>query len=131
MNVVKKEKEEILNNPFVALISLTLITLPLTYKYNSISLILLVVFSLYQLRKKQYYFQKNLILPVLLYVLMALSLFWTIDSKETTKALLKELSLVLIPLCFFLNRPLLDDEKNKVIQYFSYFFFLNKKNLFL
>ncbi len=122
-NVVKKEKEEILNNPFVAFISLTLITLPLPYKYNSISLILLVVFSLYQLRKKQFYFQKNLILPILLYGLMALSLFWTIDSKETTKALLKELSLVLIPLCFFLNPPPLDNDKNKVIQYFSYFFF--------
>lgn len=122
-NVVKKEKEEIQNNPFIALVALALITLPLPYKYNSISIILLVAFSLFQLRKKQFYFQKNLILPVLLYGLMALSLLWTIDCKITTKALLKELSLVLIPLCFFLNPVLLVKEKNKVLKYFSYFFF--------
>jgi len=122
-NVLQKEKEELQNNPFVALIALTLITLPLQYKYNSIAIILLVAFSLYQLLKKQFYYQRNLILPVLLYGLMALSLLWTIDNKETTKALLKELSLVLIPLCFFLNPPLLEKEKNKVIHYFSYAFF--------
>ena len=122
-SVVSKEKEEIRNNPFVAFIVLTLITLPLTYKYNSISVILLAAFSLFQVTKKQFYFQKQLILPVLLYGLMGLSLLWTIDCKETTKALLKELAFVLIPLCFFLNPPLLEKEKNKVFQYFSYFFF--------
>lgn len=122
-NVVRKEKEELQNNPFIALIALSLISLPLPYKYNSISLIFLVVFSLFQLRKKQFYFQKNLILLVLLYGLMALSLLWTIDSGLTTKALLKELSLVLIPFCFFLNPPLLEKEKDKVMHYFSYFFF--------
>jgi O-antigen ligase len=122
-NVVRREKEEIQNNPFVALIALTLITLPLPYKYNSISLILAVAFSLYQLRKKQFYFRKNLIVPVLLYGLMALSLLWTIDSRITTQALLKELSLVLIPFCFFLNPPLLEKETNKVMRYFSYSFF--------
>ena len=122
-NVVRKEKEEIRNNPFIACIALALITLPLTYKYNSISVILLISFSLFQITKKQFYFQKNLLLPVLLYGLMALSLLWTIDCKETAKALLKELSFVLIPFCFFLNPPLIESEKNKVIQYFSYFSF--------
>jgi len=122
-NVVSKEKEELQNNPFVAFIALALITLPLTYKYNSISIILLAAFSLFQLRKKQFYFQKHLLIPILLYGLMALSLLWTIDSKETTKALLKELSLLLIPICFFLNPPVLEKEKHTVIRYFSYSLF--------
>ncbi len=84
---------------------------------------LLTAFSLFQLKNKKFYFQKELFLLVLLYVFMALSLIWTIDTKLTTSALLKGLSFLLIPLCFFLNPPLSQENKSKIINYYSYAFF--------
>lgn len=122
-NALLKAKEEVKNNPFVALVTLTIITVPLHYRYSSIAIMLLTAFSLFQLKNKKFYFQKELFLLVLLYVLMALSLIWTIDTKLTTSALLKGLSFLLIPLCFFLNPPLSQDHKSKIINYYSYAFF--------
>lgn len=84
---------------------------------------LLTAFSLFQLKNKKLYFQKELFLLVLLYLLMVSSLTWTIDTKLTASALVKGLSFVLIPLCFFLHPPLSEEAKNKVINYYSYAFF--------
>lgn len=84
---------------------------------------LLTAYSLFQLKNKKFYFQKELFLFVLLYVLMLFSLTWTIDTKLTTSALLKGLSFFLIPFCFFLNPPLSEEGKNKIIKYYSYAFF--------
>ena len=54
---------------------------------------------------------------------MVFSLFWTIDFEVSTKALMKELALLLIPICFFLNPPLQQQEKDKIFTYFAYSFF--------
>lgn len=122
-SAVQKAKEELNNNTFAILLTLAIITIPLHYRYSNIAIILLMVFSLSRLKDKTFYFQKALIFPVLLYLLMVLSLMWSIDVKSTTSALSKELSLLLIPLSFFLNPPLSDEGKNKVLQYYSYAFF--------
>lgn len=121
--MLQKAKEEVKNNPFVVLVTFAIITIPLHYRYSSIAIILLTAFSLFQLKNKKVYFQKELFLLVLLYALMLLSLTWTIDTKLTTSALLKGLSFLLIPLCFFLNPPLSQENKNKIINYYSYTFF--------
>lgn len=94
------------------------------YRYSNIAIILLTAFSLFQLRKKAFYFQKALVLPVLLYFLMVLSLIWTIDVKLTASAISKGLALLLIPICFFLNPPLSEGQKDKIIRYYSYAFFI-------
>lgn len=122
-NVVQKAKKEVKNNPLVVLIALALITIPMHYRYSNIAIILLTAFSLFQLKNKTFYFQKALILPVLMYVLMVLSLIWTIDVKLTVSALSKGLAFVLIPVCFFLNPPLSEEQKDKIIRYYSYAFF--------
>ena len=122
-NVLLKAKEEVKNNPFVVLVTLAIITIPLHYRYSSIAIMLLTAFSLFQLKNKKFYFQKKLFLLVLLYVLMVLSLTWTIDTKLTTSALLKGLSFLLIPFCFFLNPPLSEENKDSIIKYYSYAFF--------
>lgn len=122
-NVLLKAKEEVKNNPFVVLVTLAIITIPLHYRYSSIAIMLLAAFSLFQLKNKKFYFQKEFFLLVLLYALMALSLTWTIDSKLTSSALVKGLSFLLIPLCFFLNPPPSEENKNSIIKYYSYAFF--------
>jgi O-antigen ligase len=121
-NALPKAKKEVKNNPFVVLVTLAIITIPLHYRYSSIAIMLLTAFSLFQLKNKKFYFQKELVLPVLLYVLMVVSLAWTIDLKLTTSAIVKELSFLLIPICFFLNPPLSEEGKNKIISYYSYAF---------
>ena len=102
-NALLRVKNEALNNPFEFLLTLVLLTIPLHYRYNSSAVILLCAFSVYQLKFKKYYLTKQLLFPVALYLLMLLSLVWTIDFDLTFQALLKEITLILIPLCFFLN----------------------------
>lgn len=113
----QKERE---NNLFVVLISLVLITIPLPYGINSTAIITFAFFSLLEfLYSRKIYLNKNLLLPIVLYLLMLLSLFWTIDLKTTNEALVKELSLLGVPICFlFLNFK--DEIKSKVMAVFSY-----------
>lgn len=120
---MQKEKKEIQNNPFLFLITLVLITIPLHYRYSNIAIILLSLYSIYKFNKRQFQIQKALVLPILLYLLMVISLLWTIDFQATSRALLKGLSLFLIPVCFFINPPLTNEERNKIVCYFSYAIF--------
>ena len=64
--------------------------------------------------------QKELIFPILLYVLMVISYFWSIDSKETLSALSKEVPLLLIPLGFLIFKTNTPEQKRKIIEYYSY-----------
>ncbi len=112
-----------LSNPLVGLIALVLITIPLHYRYSNISIMLLVTYSLVKFKPRNFTFQKALILPILLYGLMALSLFWSIDYKESEHALSKELAFIILPLCFLVNPLLTKLEKDKILSYFSYAYF--------
>jgi O-antigen ligase len=116
-NVWLKERE---NNLFVVLISLVLITIPLPYIYNSIATITLAFFAVLELLyNKKINSNNNLIYPILLFVLMVASLLWTIDFQLTKEALVKELSLFGIPICFlFLNFK--EEIKLKVMAIYSY-----------
>ena len=51
-------------------------------------------------------------------------MLWTINFKSSSQALIKEISLLLIPLSFFLNPVLLKEEKDKIIKYYSYSIFV-------
>ncbi len=115
-------QEERKNNLFILLAALVLITIPLPYIFNSIAVVVFVLFSILSARNYKFNFQRILIYPITLYILMALSIIWTIDFKITLEALSKELSLLLIPLCFFIiqfNKA----EKLKILSYFSHAIF--------
>lgn len=84
---------------------------------------LLVVYSLVKFHPRQFTFQKALILPIFLFVLMALSLLWSIDYKESLQALSKEIAFIVLPLCFLFNPLLTKAEKDKILCYFSYAYF--------
>lgn len=58
--------------------------------------------------------------PVLLFVLMTLSYFWSIDKAATLKALPKEIILLILPLAFMLLPTFSLSQKNKIIHYYSY-----------
>jgi O-antigen ligase len=90
----------------VFLLSLVVITIPIGNGYNSISVIFFVLLSVLAVRRQDVSFKPMLIWPVLLFLLMLLSVSWSIDRVASIKALGKEASLIFIPVAFFLNRRL-------------------------
>ena len=90
----------------VFLLSLVVITIPMGNVYNSISIIFFVLLSVLSVRRQDISFRPVLLLPALLFLLMAASVIWSADCMTSVKALGKEAALIFIPLAFFLNRKL-------------------------
>ena len=86
-------------SPPLLLLFVVLLTIPLSYAINSIAMGLFSVVTLFYFKKSNFKLDKNLILLVFLYLLMALSLLWTADLNASTTALSKE-----IPLLIFAKR---------------------------
>lgn len=103
----------------VFFISAVLITLPLGYAYNSIVLILFVLYSLLSAKKGNVHISKMLLLPMFLYGFMVLSLLWSIDIESTLKALSKEAALLFVPLAFFFNRRFIRMGRCAILKNFS------------
>jgi len=105
--------------PFIFFISAVLITLPLGYAYNSIAIVLFVLYSLLSAKKENISINTMLLLPLLFFGLMVLSLAWSIDFRSTLKALSKEASLLFIPLAFCFNRRYIKMGVCSVLKNFS------------
>jgi len=81
---------------------------------------LFLVVAIFNFKKTNVSRQFNLILPMALYVLMALSYFWSIDKESTVSALSKEIPLLLIPLAFLIIKDFSASQKLRIIEYYSY-----------
>ena len=112
-------KENKVNASFIPTI-LLLVTIPLSYAINNIALGLFVLFAILGFKKANMKFTTPMLLPILLYVLMAVSYFWSIDQPATISALSKEISLLLIPLAFVAFKDFTSVQKQKILQYYSY-----------
>jgi O-antigen ligase len=98
-----------------------LISVPLSRAAGNISLMLLGLFSLLQFRKHLFFrVEYQLLLPVALFLLMLISLFWSIDFAETANALWKELTLFAIPVCFLLFPVFSKSQKTKILNAYAY-----------
>ncbi len=69
---------------------------------------------------KTFKFQYSLLVVSALFLLMAISYFWSIDAKATLKAIPKEIGLLLIPMCFMIMKPFTKEQRQKIIKYYSY-----------
>lgn len=118
--VLQKLKQENSRHPLALLILLGLVCVPLSYAANSIALALLGAATLYTFKKQNTRLDLALMLPVLMYVLMALSLLWTIDMDESSHAISKELPLVIIPICFMLFPEVTRQSRQNIIRWFSF-----------
>jgi O-antigen ligase len=119
-NVFQNLKQEYNNHPSLLFVLLALLCIPLGYAFNSLSLTLLIIITLINFKKADFSFNNYFIFPIALYLLMLLSLTWSIDTGRTIAAISKELPLLLFPICFLLFRTFSDDEKQKIINGFSY-----------
>lgn len=109
-------------NPVFASFLFLICSIPLPLFFSSISLGIFAATCLYWVYKqKNFHFSWTLFLPIALYLLMAISLFWSIDVPISKKALSKELTLAVIPICFFLFGGFTSDLKQQLLRYFSYF----------
>ena len=122
-NYLKNAKHELTqesrNQPTLIFVILALLTIPMSYALNSVAVGFLFLASLITFKKSQFQRDYLLFLPIALYVLMVLSLAWSIDFDASVKALSKELPLLIIPLAFLLIRPLSAHQKSIVLKYYS------------
>lgn len=103
----------------VFLVSAVLVTIPFGYAYNSVCIILFVLYSFLSARQKDFSFSTSLLLPMLLFTLMVLSLTWSIDFQSSIRALSKEAALFFIPLAFFFNKQLIRMGVRKILKNLS------------
>ncbi|MCH7784455.1 MAG: O-antigen ligase family protein [Bacteroidetes bacterium] len=84
------------------LISAFLISLPLLYAYSTTLLIVLLTVSLFSSFYHKIEFKKEYLIPFSFYLLIVISLFWTIDFSKSLRGLERELSFLLVPIIFIL-----------------------------
>lgn len=114
---LKKENSQ--NTLFVPTL-LALVTIPLSFAINNVAVGIFLLFSIIFFQKKNFNFQSTLLLPITLYLLMTSSFFWSIDKESTVSALSKEISLLIIPTVFLFNKDFLKEQKQKILEYYSY-----------
>lgn len=102
--------------PFILLIA----TIPLSLGINNVFLILFTLSVIVKFQTNQFKFQYRLFLLIVLFLLFALSIFWSIDVVKSLNSLPKFLGLVLIPLLFMLQKPFSKEQVQKIINYYSY-----------
>lgn len=112
MNVFQKNKNY---NIFEVLLALILITLPLGFAVNSISIILFLLITIYSAIVNGFKLEFNTIniLFVGFYILCLCSLFWTNNLENSKEGLIRFLSYITIPIAFVLNNN--TKIRNKVV----------------
>lgn len=115
-NLIKENKN---SSSFIPIL-LVLSSIPLSFAINNVSLGIFLLTAFIAFKKGNFRLQKELVYPVLLYVLMVASYCWSIEPKETLAALLKEIPLLIIPLGFFIFKDNTSEQKKKIIEYYSY-----------
>lgn len=114
--ILIENKKNKLFLPFLLL----LITLPISMALNNILLAFFIFLFLLNIKKSKCKPSFSIIVPIILYVWMCLSSFWTIDFESTIKAISKESALLLIPLMFIWIPKFSDNQRKMIITYYSY-----------
>ena len=112
-------QEQKLNKSFLPFL-LILTTLPTLMAINNVSTAIFILSVLIFNRNSKISSQVVLLIPILLFVWMAASYFWTVDVSRTTVAISKEITLFLIPVAFLLMRPFTKDQIVKLLKYYGY-----------
>ncbi len=104
---------------FIYLLAAILIAIPLKNIFTSIGIIVFVATALFHVKKATITFNKFLVLPILFYLLMALSLIWTHDYKLTINGLQKELPFLFIPLAFLFIPKINKKDSYRIFRFYS------------
>ena len=118
--VFQNLRHENSRNPSLIFILLVLWCIPLSYGFNSMAMALLFGYALFTFQKNNFRFNELLVLPVSLFLLMAISTLWSGDFNASLRAVSKGLSLLLLPISFVLMAPLSAEQRQKILRYYSY-----------
>ncbi len=105
---------------FVYLIAAILLAIPLKNIFSSVLIIVFVIASFLFIRRKNSAFSLVQLLPVLFYLLMAISLFWSHDIKQSAFALQKLLPFLIVPISFLFIPKITKVQIDKIAKIFSY-----------
>lgn len=115
-----KIKKIFTDNCFVYLLSALLVTIPLDFAFGSIASIVFLAVGFLSFRKENFSFNAALALPILLYLLMVSSIFWTQNHSDTISALKKEVLFLLMPIVFFFIPKPNRQQTDKIFRIFSF-----------
>ena len=87
---------------------------------NNVSTAIFIFSVLFFNRTNKISFNVTLLFPIVLFIWMASSYFWSIDKVATIPAIYKEIFLLLIPAAFLIMRPFNKSQVYKLIKYYSY-----------
>ncbi len=107
-------------NLLLVLLASLLITIPIKPIFGSIAVILFTVVSFSGHYILQFKLNKALLLPIALYFLMVVSLFWTTSFEATLSGLQKEASILVLPLAFLFLPKLDKKASQKVFRAFGF-----------
>lgn len=89
------------SHPLALFVVLLLCATPLPLGFSNVALVLLSLAGFwFGFKTRHFRSDGYLLLPVLLYLWMLSSLFWTVDPARTQSALSKEIALLLVPVAF-------------------------------
>lgn len=114
-------KDQNKNNTFLLPFIFLLISVPLFLGLNNVVLGVFILISLLNYKQLQFKFSFELLVPILLFIWMGFSYFWSIDQERTLNAIPKEIVLFLIPMLFFFIKRFTENQKNYIFRSYSYF----------
>lgn len=119
-NVWKELLEENKQNKAFIPFVLLLVTLPISIAVNNILLGVFFITTLLYIGKNKTNFSFVYLFPILLFLWMGASYFWSIDVKRTLSAIPKEIALLLVPIAFMIIPSFTKEQKDKIFKYYSY-----------
>lgn len=100
-------------------IVLLFISIPLPYAYSNIALVLFFLTSFQDITKTRISASVTALIPVVIFLLMAFSVLWSISPAISAKALGKSIPFLLIPLAFII-KPITGTQLSKLLHYYSF-----------
>ncbi len=105
---------------YAYLLALVLMSIPFRYAYSSITLIILLAVSLIHALYRPKVLRFGYIIPAALFLLMVLSISWSVDIHKSIRGLERQLPFLLIPLAFWMMPTIKKEQFNKALSLFAY-----------
>lgn len=124
LNNVWKEliEENKANYTFIPLLFL-LVTFPISMAINNLGTLLFFISGLYYFKKRNFNFKIEFVFPIVLFLWIASSYFWSYDKVTTLKFIPREITLFLIPLLYLFIPKYTEKQKDLIYKYFSFSMF--------
>ncbi len=120
-NILLKTKEVLKSaEGSLYLLAIVLSTLPLGNIYVSIATILFLVITFFSVKKSLFKIQKDFYFPIVFFLVMIMSLIWSVNIQSSLSGLQKSLSFIVFPFAFFALPNFNKDLLNKIFKIFSF-----------